>query len=75
MFTAIDTYNSSSLCKKFIKDDTINLISIPEIDIIASMTGVNDIEISPAASGNETYPSHVVLPVMIYVGQKKRELL
>ena len=53
----------------------MNFKAIPEMTINASMTSVNTIEIQPTASGNETYPTHVILPVMIYVGQKKRELL
>ena len=75
VFAAIDKYNNSNLVYKFNRKDTMNFKAIPEMTINASMTSVNTIEIQPTASGNETYPTHVILPVMIYVGQKKRELL
>ena len=54
----------------------MQLNPVDRIDITASMYMTGQPNISYAGSNDgETVPSHVILPVMIYVGQRRRDIL
>ena len=75
VLSAIDDGNGTSLCKKFREINTLKLNPIDEIQLTTTINIDNDIGIQDMSIGIETYPSHVILPVMIYVGQRKRTLI
>lgn len=76
LFLAIDSYNNTNLCEQFILCNTLNLNPVDTIAISASMTNFNDIYVDNAQNtADETYPTHVILPIMIYVGQRKRNFI
>lgn len=56
--------------EKFIKNDTI---ATPDLvaTVTAGITFDKTVGLKAYSYGNETYPSHVMLPVMIYVGKRR----
>lgn len=72
----IDIYNKTKFLDYFDTNNMVKLKKLPSLNITANMISINDIEIlDPDINNDETYPSHVILPVMIYVGQRKRDIL
>lgn len=72
----VDKYNDSHTYDQFIEFDKLQLNPLPSMKVFATFTNMSDMTINSAEgdSSGETYPSHVILPVMVYVGQRKRDL-
>lgn len=75
LLQTIDKYNGCNLYDEFLKENTAKLSPIDNISITAQLNTNSKIGIKTAEFDGETYPSHVTLPVMIYVGQRKRDLV
>ena len=73
---AIDAKNGTKLQEYVEHLFNYNLPAIRSIEIDAKVTTQSDINVGEASSddNDETYPTHVILPVMIYVGQSRRQL-
>ena len=71
----IDSNNGTNLYSTFINRNVLKLNPIDAINIEATVNMTSQPTISQVEVGGETIPSHVVLPVMIYVGQRRRDII
>ena len=67
--------NGKHLYDSYAENNILALNQIPSISVDMTMSLGSNIGIQYEGNDNdETYPTHVIMPVMIYVGQKRRTL-
>ena len=67
--------NGKHLYDSYAENNILTLNQIPSISVDMTMSLGSNIGIQYEGNDNdETYPTHVIMPVMIYVGQKRRTL-